>query len=115
MQEVAEPESTLQVTVLSATLSLAVIVAVWLELEAVGEVRPAIEPVGLLWSTTTVAVCVLVLPAVSVATTVIVCVPAASVPVANDVVQAEAVPESSLQVCDAIATLSDAAIVAVWP
>ena len=70
--EVVAPLSRRQVTLLSATLSAAVIVAVWLAVELVGVVRPDIERVGTVVSTTIVAVWVVTLPAVSVAMTVIV-------------------------------------------
>ena len=45
-----------QVCEASATLSLAVIVAVWLVVKRVGEVTPVIETAGAVWSTTIVAV-----------------------------------------------------------
>lgn len=103
-----------QVCAAIATLSLRVIVAVWLAVELVGDVRPLIAMLGAVWSTTIVAVWVVELPLVSVAMTVIVCDPAVSAPVAKEVVHGVFAPLSSLQVCVAIAMLSLATIVAVW-
>jgi hypothetical protein len=82
VQAAAAPASSLQVCVAIATLSDAVMVAVWLAVELLGEVSPLIATLGAVWSTTMVAVWVRWLPAVSVATTVIVCDPAAITPVA---------------------------------
>lgn len=82
MQDVVAPLSTRQVTVLRARLSVAVIVSDWLAVELVGEVCPLIVTVGAVWSTRIVAVCVVALPLVSVAITVIVCDPLLSAPVA---------------------------------
>jgi hypothetical protein len=98
VQAVAAPASSLQVWLAIATLSEAVIVAVWLAVEFVGVVSPVIATVGSVWSTTIVAVCVVLFPTVSVATTVMVWLPAAMEPVAKEVVQAVAAPASSLQV-----------------